>query len=159
MTIKQTLVAAVAACALTAGVAIAQPHGAWHHGPGMGEGLEILHSLNLTDAQKEQAKTIEKAAWAQAKPIMEQMHATHEQLANAVLASGTVTADQLSPMVTQEEQYRTQLDQIHLNTVLQIRALLTPEQITQAAATHQKLEALHEQEHEVVEGAHSNDAQ
>jgi Spy/CpxP family protein refolding chaperone len=154
MTMKQTLIAAVAACALTAGAALAQPHGEWHHG-GM-EGMEILHSLNLTDAQKAQAKTIEKAAWAQAKPIMAEMRTTHEQMMNALLASGTVTADQLSPMVTQEEQYRAQLDQIHLNTVLQIRALLTPDQITQAAATHQKLEALHEQEHEVMEGAHAD---
>ena len=156
MNVKQTLVATVAACALVGGVALAQPrgeqHGSWHGG----EGMEILHSLNLTDAQKEQAHSIEKAAWGQAKPIMEQMHAVHEQMANALLGSGTVTTEQLSPMVTQEEQYRTQLDQIHINAMVQVRALLTPEQVTQAAAMHQKLEALHEQEREVLHGGDGN---
>jgi Spy/CpxP family protein refolding chaperone len=155
MKFKHMLVAAVAACALSAtGTAMARPGGDWHGG----EGMEILHSLNLTDAQKAQAHTIEKAAWTQAKPIMEQMHAVHEQLATALLASGTVTADQLNPMVTQEEQLHAQLDSIHLNTALQIRTLLTPEQLTQAAATHQKLAALHEQEHEVMHASQQTDA-
>jgi Spy/CpxP family protein refolding chaperone len=152
MTFKQTLIAAAAAGALSAGAAMAQPmEGGWHHGgPGGGEGMELLHSINLTDAQKQQAHEIEHAAWAQAKPIMQQMRAVHEQLETAMLAPGSVTADQLSPLVTQEEQLKSQLDQQHLNTVLQIRALLTPEQLTQAAATHQKLAALHEQEHAVM---------
>jgi Spy/CpxP family protein refolding chaperone len=117
-----------------------------------GEGMEILHSLNLTDAQKEQAHRIEHAAWGQARPIMEQMHAVHEQMASALLGSGAVSAEQLAPLLTQEEQYRTQLDQIHLNAMVQVRALLTPEQVGQAAATHQKLEALHEQERAVLHG-------
>ncbi len=152
MKIKQMMVAAAAAGALFAGAAIAHPQGRWGHG----EGMEILHSLNLTEAQKQQAHSIEKAAWAQSKPIMEEMHATHEQLATAMLASGSVTAESLAPMVTQEEQYRSQLDQIRVNTMLQIRALLTPDQLTQAAATHAKLAALHEQEHEVVNAADTN---
>jgi Spy/CpxP family protein refolding chaperone len=152
MKIRQILIAAAATCAISAGAAIAHPEGGgWGHG----EGMEILHSLNLTDAQKEQVHGIEKAAWAQARPIMEQMHAVHEQLATALLASGNVTADQLAPMVTQEEQLRTQMDQMHLNTVLQVRALLTPEQLAQAGAVHQKLAALHDQEHAVIRASQS----
>ncbi len=155
MTIKHMLVAAVAACALSAaGAAVAGPHGG---GWGGGEGMELLHSVSLTDAQKEQAHTIEKAAWASARPIMEQLRAAHEQMATAMLASGPVTAESLQPMVAQEESLRTQLDTIHLNTALQIRALLTPEQLAQAAATHAKLAALHEQEHAVVSSAHSTE--
>jgi Spy/CpxP family protein refolding chaperone len=150
MKFKHMMVAATAAIALSAaGAAMAHPGGDWHGGEGHG-GMEILHSLSLTDAQKEQAHQIEHASWAQSKPVMEQMHAVHEQIATALLASGTVTADSLAPLVQQEEQLRTQLDQQRLNTMLQIRALLTPEQLTQAAATHQKLAALHEQEHEVM---------
>jgi Spy/CpxP family protein refolding chaperone len=120
MHIRNTLLSAAAALALTASIAVA--HEDHHGGPGMGEGMEILHSLNLTDAQKEQVHGIERTAWAQARPIMMQMHAVHEQLANAVLG-----------------------------TVLQIRALLTPEQVEQASTMHQKLAALHEQEHAIME--------
>ena len=86
---------------------------------------------------------------------MEQMHAVHEQIATAMLASGTVTADQLAPLVTQEEQLRSQLDSARINTMLQIRALLTPDQLAQAAATHAKLAALHEQEHAIVHASDS----
>ena len=149
MQIRNVILSAAAALALTASLAVAHEGG--HGGPGMGEGMEILHSLNLTDSQKEQVHGIEKTAWAQARPIMTQMRAVHEQLANALLTPGPVTADQLAPMVTQEEQLRAQMDQMHLSTVLQIRALLTPEQITQAATMHQKLAALHDQEHAVLE--------
>ena len=162
MKFRQKMVATVAALGIAAGGAIAAGaalahEGGWHGGPGMGEGMELLHSLNLSDAQKEQARTIEKAGWAQAKPIMEQMHSVHEQMATALLTSGPVTAEQLAPMVTQEEQLKSQLDQIHLNALVQIRALLTPEQIAQAAATHSKLEALHEQEHAVMHASESSE--
>jgi Spy/CpxP family protein refolding chaperone len=153
MTFKHMLVAAVAACALSAGAAVAAPHGGW----GGGEGMELLHSVTLTDAQKEQAHTIEKAAWASSRPIMEQLRSVHEQRATAMLSSGAVTAEALQPMVAQEETLRAQLDTIRLNTELQIRALLTPEQLAQAAATHAKLSALHEQEHAVVSAAHSTE--
>lgn len=151
MALKQALIAAVSVGGLMIGAAGAQPmEGGWHHG---GEGIEILHNLNLSDAQKQQAETIEHAAWAQARPIMGQMHAIHDQLAAAILQPGTVTAADLAPMVQKEELLKTQLDQQHLNTVLQIRALLTPEQVAQAATMHQKLAALHAQEHQLLHGA------
>jgi Spy/CpxP family protein refolding chaperone len=88
---------------------------------------------------------------------MEQLRSVHEQRATAILSSGAVTAEALQPMVAQEETLRAQLDTIRLNTELQIRALLTPEQLAQAAATHAKLESLHEQEHAVVSAAHSTE--
>ncbi len=149
MKFKQTLIAATAVCALAAsGAALAQPMEGHHHGGG--EGMEILHALNLTDAQKTQVHEAEHAAWGQAKPIMAEMRSTHEQMATALTVSGPVTAEQLAPMMQKEEQLHGQLDQIHLNAVLQIRNMLTPEQITQAAALHEKLAALHSQEHEIL---------
>ena len=148
MTFKQTLIAAAAMCALGAsGVALAHPMDDRGHGM---EGMEILHSLNLTDAQKASVHEDMHAAWSQAKPIMAEMHKVHDQMATALTAAGTITPDQLAPMMQQEEQLRTQLDQIHVNTMVQIRNLLTPEQVAQAAAMHEKLAALHEQEHEVM---------
>ena len=158
MKLRHTLIVAAAACGLAAaGAAFAQPmggghmEGGWHHG----DGMELLHSLTLTEIQKKQAHQIGKTAWTQSKPVMEQLHTLHEQMETQLLTAGSITADQLSPTVVKEEALRSQLDQIHLNTVLQIRALLTPEQLSQAASTHQKLEALHEQERAVMDaGSH-----
>ena len=154
MTFKRTAIAVLAATMLSAaGVAAAQPEGRMGgHGHGF-EFMEIMHQLNLTDAQKQQAHSIMESAWASSKPIMDQMHSVHQQLATQFLTPGT-TAAQLEPLVRQEEQLRAQLDSKHLNVALQVRNLLTPDQLAQAATLHSKLSALHEQEHEVMEGSH-----
>jgi len=155
MTFKRTAIAVLAATMLSAaGVAAAQPMEGRMGGHGHGfELMEIMHQLNLTDAQKQQAHTIIEGAWARGKPVMEQMHAIHEQLTAQLLTAGS-TAAQLEPLVRQEEQLRAKLDSEHLNVALQVRNLLTPDQLAQATALHTKLSALHEQEHEIMEGSH-----
>ncbi len=150
MKAQRTVIAVLAAGLISvSGFAIAQGHeggpGGWHGG----EGMEFLHSLNLTDAQKQQAHEIMQANRTQAHSLMQQEHALHEQIVTQLLTAGT-TAEQIQPLVTQEEALHAQMDTAHLNMAIQLRGLLTPEQLTQAAATHQKLEALHEQEHEVM---------
>jgi Spy/CpxP family protein refolding chaperone len=151
MKFKNIMLAVAASGVLAAsGMALAQPPGGeWHHGGG---GMEFLHGITLSDAQKAQVQQIHKAAWTQMKPIMEQMRSIHEQVANQLLAAGRVTAEQFTPMVQQEEALKSQIDSIHLNEMLQLRGVLTPEQLAQAAATHTKLEALHAQEHAVISG-------
>jgi Spy/CpxP family protein refolding chaperone len=153
MTLRRTAFAALAAAALALpGLASAQPmeHG-WHHG-GPGDDMEFLHGLNLTDAQKEQAHSLMKAAFAQAKLLMEQMHTLREQHITLLLTAGS-TKEQLAAVLHQEESVRNELDSQRLTTALQLRSLLTPEQLAQAADLHTKLEALHEQERQTIEGA------
>ncbi len=150
MNVRQMIIAAAAAGALgVAGMATAQPMGAgMHHGGGM----EFLHGISLTDAQKAQVQAIHKAGWAQMKPLMQQMRAVHEQIVTKMLAAGDVTAEAMAPLVAQEEALRNQMDSLHLSQTLQMRALLTPTQLAQAASTHAKIEALHAQEHAVMSG-------
>jgi Spy/CpxP family protein refolding chaperone len=152
MNLRHLTIAAATACALTAGgLAAAQPM-EHHHGGFGGGDMEFLHGLNLTDAQKDQAKTIEKSAWSQARPLLEQMHSLHEQYINALLTAGSTQA-QVAAIQQQEESVRNQLDADRLGTAMQLRALLTPEQLSQAADLHGKLEALHQQEREAIENA------
>ncbi|MEJ0045819.1 MAG: Spy/CpxP family protein refolding chaperone [Rhodospirillales bacterium] len=147
-------IAALAASMLSApGVVAAQPVGHMGGGGHHFELTEILHGLNLTDAQKQQAHLAEQAAWARAKPVLEQMHALHEQIATQFLTAGT-TAAQLAPLVRQEEQLRSKLDSEHLTVALQIRNLLTADQLAKAATLHAQLSALHQQERDVLQGAH-----
>ena len=148
MTFKQKMMAAFAAGALSvSGAAVAQHGPEMHHGGGM----EFLHGVTLTDTQRAQIEQIHKAGRAQMRPVWEQMHAVHEQIETAMLNPGTVTAEQLSPLVQQEEALRSKMDAAMLSEVLQARALLTPTQLAQAADTHAKLAALHEQEHAVMQ--------
>jgi Spy/CpxP family protein refolding chaperone len=127
--------------------------GGWHHGGGGGSDMEFLHGLTLTDAQKEQAHSIIKSAMAQNKPLMEQLHQLREQHITLVLTAGS-TQSQLAAVLHQEENVRNQLDNAHLAMALQLRNVLTPAQLSQAADLHTKMAALHEQEHQVLEGAH-----
>jgi len=150
MNLRHLTIAAVTACGLAAaGIAAAQPEGAWHHGGFGGGDMEFLRGLNLTDAQKEQARTIEKSAWEQTKPLMEQMHTLHEQQITTLLTAGTTQA-QVSGIVAQEQAIRNQLDANRVATAFQLRNLLTSDQLAQAADLHTRLEALHEQEHEAI---------
>jgi Spy/CpxP family protein refolding chaperone len=138
---------ALAGSMAIAGVARAQPHGEMM---GHGGGMEFLHAINLTDEQKAQAKEIMKAGWQQMRPLMKQERALHEQQMNTLLSAGAVTAEQMQPILAQEEALRTQIDTVHLNTMIQMRGLLTAEQLSKAATMHAQLEQLHAQEHAVM---------
>jgi Spy/CpxP family protein refolding chaperone len=150
MTLKHAARAMLMACMVSAtSIAVAQPlEEGWHHGGG----LEFLRGLDLTDSQKTQAHEIQKAAWTQSKPLFEQLHTLHEQQINLLLTAGSTEA-QIAAVLKQEESVRAQLDSAHLATALQLRALLTPDQLAQAADLHSKLEALHQQEHDAIESA------
>jgi len=152
MNIRRFALAAAAACALALpGVAAAHDMEGWHHG-GPGE-FEFLHGLSLTEAQKTQAHAIMRAAMTQSKPLMDQLHQLHEQHVTLLLTAGS-TKSQIEAVQHQEENVRNQLDAARLGTMLQLRDLLTPAQLSKAADMHAKMEALHAQEHEVLEGAH-----
>jgi protein CpxP len=131
-----------------AGMAVAQPH---HGGMGMGPGgMEFIHGLNLTEDQKSQLKEIGKANWKSMKALMKQEHALHEQEINQLLASGSVTAEQMQPLLQQEEALRTQIDTARMAMLVQMRGVLTAEQLSQAATKHAQMEQLHEQEHALM---------
>jgi Spy/CpxP family protein refolding chaperone len=153
MTLKMIGLSAVAAIAIgVTAAASAQPPGAWMHGHMGAPGMEFLHGLNLTDAQKSEVHEIEKATWEQMKPLMEKMRAAHEAEINALLGTGAVTAETLKPTVAAEESLREQMDAIHLNSMIQLRGVLSADQLAEAASKHTQIEQLHEQEHELMHG-------
>ena len=146
MNFKHLVLALTTAGLLTAGAARAQPeHEGWHHG-----GMELLRGVDLTDAQKTQIHQIVQATWAQMKPVAQQMRTVHEQIIGDLLGSASVTQEQLTPLVQQEEQLRAQVDAAKLSSALQIRGVLTQAQLAKAATVHQQLSALHEQEQSVI---------
>jgi hypothetical protein len=144
------LSAAMVAGLALAGNAGAQPPGEFMHGRMGGPGMEFLHGLNLTDAQKTEARQIEKSTWESTKPLMEKLRTLHEARITALLGTAAVTAETLKPGVAEEEALREQIDAIHLNAMLQLRGLLSADQLADAAAKHTQIEQLHEQEHALM---------
>jgi Spy/CpxP family protein refolding chaperone len=147
-----------AACAaLLPLAALAQGHDGSDSMPGHGRGMgmhgsesEILSGVALTDGQKSQIQSIHQAGWAAAKPMMQQLHAIDEQIRDLLLTPGTVNTGTLTSLRAQQTTLRQQLDDQRMSTILQVRGALTSAQISQAAATHQQMEALHTQMHNLT---------
>jgi Spy/CpxP family protein refolding chaperone len=72
----------------------------------------------------------------------------HQQLDTAMLAGETLP--QLLPIQRQEDMLREQIDAQRLAVAVQMRNVLTPDQLAQASAEHAKLASLREQEHAVM---------
>jgi Spy/CpxP family protein refolding chaperone len=137
-----------ASLVVASGSALADPGGhGYHHGD------DFLRGVSLTEAQRDQVRQIEQAGWAQAKNGFEQMRAVHEQIMAKLLAPGSVTEADLAPLVQQAQALRAQADEQHVMRELQLREVLTPQQLAEAASHHQQLESLHEQEHQLMQPA------
>ncbi|MHB8420830.1 MAG: periplasmic heavy metal sensor [Myxococcales bacterium] len=124
------------------------------HGEEMGEGMAglrlLLRAANLTPDQRNEVHDIMKSCHPQIRQLHEQMRALHEQIADKLTGAAPVTLADLAPLQQQLESLRSQMEQQHLKTALQIRALLTPAQLAQVASMHQKVRALHQQERELL---------
>lgn len=136
----------LAALAAT-GVAAAQS--SWHDDAGS----DLTRGVTLSDAQQERVYGIEQQAWGQTRPLTQQMHRLHEQITERLLGAGDVDQTDLAPLLQQITRLREQLDQTRVAAALQIRAVMMPAQLAQAASNHAQIETLHEQERRIDQGA------
>ena len=129
-------------------------HGGMGHMGGMGGGdahfMMLLKSANLTSAQHAQVRQILKGEHQQMKSVFEGFHAVHEQIADKLFAPGTLTAADLAPLEQKAVRYQQQIDRNMIETALAIRNVLTPEQLSRLAQTHQQLQSLHQQIRNIV---------
>ncbi|MGH6877459.1 MAG: Spy/CpxP family protein refolding chaperone, partial [Rhizomicrobium sp.] len=72
-------------------------HMAFMHGGGS-PFMMLLKSANLTEAQHAQLHQIMESERSQMKSVYQQSRAIHEQIADKLLASGTVNASDLAPL-------------------------------------------------------------
>jgi Spy/CpxP family protein refolding chaperone len=150
------LAAGIFALAITAAPAMAHMHG---HGGGGAAGIplpQILHSANLTSAQRQQIHTIMKTQFATLKPLFQQLHAGREAVAAKYLSAGTISASDITPLVTANEQIQNQIDQAFIQTAIQIRGVLTSAQLAQAGTTYTQMQSLRQQMHSLM---HQNSSQ
>lgn len=121
-------------------------HGAWGHGY-----LSFLQGVTLNDSQKSEMHSIMHASLQQMKPQWQQMRALHEQISGELASASTVSPATLASQQQQLETLRAQLDQAELASALQVRQLLTSDQLSQAASVHAQLASLHQQERAVMQ--------
>jgi Spy/CpxP family protein refolding chaperone len=143
---KLMLLVSLAIYAIPA-IALAQPFppGGAIGGPLPMPLLMIVKRTNLTPAQQTKVHELLHSSFVQAQPLMKQLHAVHEQIADKLMSPGSVSASDLEPLQQQEGQIHQLLDEQMLSTAMQIRNLLTPEQLAKAAELHNQMKSLNQQ--------------
>lgn len=142
------VLAGILAAGLWAVPAFAQQAGGFGwQGRGPGSGLYmslplVVKGVGLTEAQQAQVKQIVGAHRAQFGALLAQLRSAREQLGEKLYAPGPLQAADVAPLVQQIGQLRGQLSQEALQVALEIRAVLTPEQLARAEQIQHKLKDL-----------------
>jgi uncharacterized membrane protein len=104
-----------------------------------------MQAAHLSADQQKQVNQILQSNHSQTAPLIQQLQAVHEQIANKLLAPGTISASDLAPLEEQAAQLDAEIQQQALDASMQIRALLTPDQVARMAQFHQKMSVLQAQ--------------
>jgi Spy/CpxP family protein refolding chaperone len=142
---KLTIARFATVAAMAAGLALAQAPAptAGQDQPRAGKRMarqamkgRLARALNLTPAQKEQAKSIHQQARQNAEPLMKQLKTNREALAAAVKANDVAQIHSLS---AQRGNLQGQLLGIRSEARAKVHATLTPEQKTKADQLRQRV--------------------
>jgi len=143
--------AIIAAVCIAPATGHAEPFGHFGHGGPMPMPLMmVLRHANLTADQKAKVHQIMESNMTQARPLMKELHGIDEQISDKLLSTTPVSNADLEPLQKRESQIHQQLDQQMLASALQIRNLLTPDQLSRVADLHKKLKALRDQIHALM---------
>ncbi len=116
-------------------------------GPGMMLPL-LLRGADLTPEQKTQVHHIMDTHRATFGTLFGQLRTAQGEVANKLFTSGELTAKDLEDLTLQP---REQLLQEGLKTALEVRGVLTPEQLAKAAQRKARLQALHAEMRSLLE--------
>jgi Spy/CpxP family protein refolding chaperone len=115
-------------------------------GDGTGFALPLLlRGANLTADQKAQVQQIMANHRATLRDLFSQLRAAQDQMANKLFSTGKLQEADLAPQAQQIAQLRNQLADEGLRVVLEIRGVLTPEQLAKASQLKSQMQSLHSQ--------------
>ena len=138
----------------TLALAIAGSGPAFGHGMpgpgGCGQGVlpgggRLLHALDLSADQKLEVRGILTAHRTTLAPLLANERAAKQTLGDKLLGAGTVTQQDFDALVQQESQARAALMRERLAAAVEVRNVLTPEQIQKAATIRASARGLHTQ--------------
>src|SRR6202167_4426485 len=107
--------------------------------------MMALRAAALTPAQQKQIHDIMEASRTTSDPQTQQLRSIRDQIADKLLSSGSVSAPDLAPLLAQQTAIQQQLDNQMISTAIQIRGVLTPDQLSRVASVNEKLKAIHTQ--------------
>jgi Spy/CpxP family protein refolding chaperone len=139
--------------------ALAEGPGMFHGGGGFGglppmqgeDPMRILQGVKLTPDQQTQVHKILATNHAGLHDLFDQLHAAQDAVATALLSPGNVTTADVKPLLDRALQIRQQLAERGLEVMLQVRAVLTPDQLAKAAARRARMKDLEAQMRSLLE--------
>ena len=154
---KRVIAGVLLLVALSAAPALAQSPGhesssmRWSGGRGDGELWLMIRAANLTPEQQTRVRAILSAHRATARPLIEQLRQAQQELGGKLLAPGPVQAADLQPQLQRISQLRDQLAQDSASAALEVRSVLTPEQLARVAQTKERLRQLREEMRQLMQ--------
>jgi heavy-metal resistance protein len=118
-------------------------------GPGMMLPL-LLFSGELNDDQMKKVHEIMEGNRETISGLFSQLHAANDELAAKLLAPGTVSQSDLAPTLAKIAALRQKLVENGASVALQIRGLMTADQIAKASQVRQRLEQLDEERRQLL---------
>ncbi|HYB13178.1 MAG TPA: periplasmic heavy metal sensor [Myxococcota bacterium] len=113
--------------------------------------MRMLQGVKLTPEQETQVHKILDANRASLHDLFGQLRAAQDALATKLLSPGNVSAADVKPLLDRTLQIRQQLAERGLDAMLQVRAVLTPDQLAKAAARRAKMKDLEAQMRSLLE--------
>ncbi len=128
----------------------AQPRPAFHRPGMMGDGAAmtlplLLRGANLTADQKSQVKQIMANHRATFQNLFSQLRTAQDQISSKLFSTATVSESDVAPQVQQITALRSQLAEEGLRVALEIRNILTPDQLARAAQLKTQMQSLRNQ--------------
>jgi LTXXQ motif family protein len=107
----------------------------------------MLAGVTLTSAQQTAIDTIMKSLQATIAPLMNELHNEHQQIAAALVSSGSLSMSDLAPLQSQSAETEQSLQDEVLKAALEVRGVLNTEQLATAAQNLKKLEQIQSELH------------
>jgi len=104
--------------------------------------LRLLYKVGLTDAQKSQVKDILTSHRQTLQSLRSQLQANREAIADKLLGPGALQEADLEPFAQEANGLRDQLAQEWFKVMIEVRGILTPDQLAQAAQLKDQLRTL-----------------
>jgi Spy/CpxP family protein refolding chaperone len=111
----------------------------------------MIRAAQLTPEQQTKVRAILSAHRATARPVIEQLRQAQQELGSKLLGPGSVQAADLQPQLQRIGQLRDQLAQDSANAALEVRAVLTPEQLARVVQTKDRLKQLREEMRQLMQ--------
>jgi Spy/CpxP family protein refolding chaperone len=116
--------------------------------------LRLLYKVGLTDTQKSQIKDILAAHRQTLRSLRSQLQENREKIADKLLGPGALQADDLQSFVQAAHDLRDQLAQEWVKVMMEVRSILLPEQLAQAAQLKDQLRTLRQEMHSLLGMGH-----